>query len=168
MLLMEEEAPRYYCAGEIYSLQVICSTDPEAEHTATIARHDFLGIVLAYNTHSEASLDFVSELHQKICQISGRDSISVPTAVFALRSDAENQKQIAETLLTQGKTLARSWESFFAECPLTTGKAAVESFSYFAREAHRAEAEMTQVAGKPEQASLIQAVVHIAQSLEGP
>ncbi|PVH69900.1 P-loop containing nucleoside triphosphate hydrolase protein [Cadophora sp. DSE1049] len=157
LLMMEDEVPRYYCDGYIYSLKVVFDTDIEASYPGMFSRYDYFGLILAYDIFSRASLDFLSKLHDEIAQRSITPAITVPTAIFGLKSDTrpENNKHEGCISREQGETLARKLGCHFSECSSKSGHGVYESFGYFVMKARNHEVGMPAAAtvGLSDQAS---------------
>lgn len=140
MLLMEDEIPRYYCDGCIYSLKVILVTDPEASMPAMLLRYDYFGLVLAYDVNSRDSLDFVSQLQERLTESSEQATSALPTAILGLKSDLEQgqcDEEGRRISCDQGEKLARISGCHFDKCSSKTGHRVYASFGYFVEEARK-------------------------------
>lgn len=143
LLMMEDEVPKYYCDGYMYCLKVVFATDVEASFPGMFLRYDYFGLILAYDVCSRASLDFVSKLHDEITHRSITPTITIPTAIFGLKSDtrpeSENEACIS---YREGEVIARNLGCYFSECSSKSGHGVYESFGYFATKARNHEVEM--------------------------
>lgn len=140
MLVMEDEVPRYYCDGYIYSLKVMLATDLEASLPAMFPRYDYFGLVLGYDVNSRASLDLVSQLRDRIVQGCREAAAATPTVLLGLKSDLAGHGSGYERTVPpeEGRQVAQSWGCHFSECSSKTGHGVYESFGYFVKEAHMA------------------------------